>query len=111
MEVEFLNSKNRISLVKFVDLVFPGKLHEDLKNSETVEFEFLRAEIEEAWELAPLEIVSRLKTLSNSNYTSYRGIIFELYIMRKLLKAGFSLQYEYSSRGMNSSLDLSLIHI
>ena len=55
MEAEFLNSKNSISLVKFIDLVFPGKLHEDLKNSDSAEFEFLRAEIEEAWALAPLE--------------------------------------------------------
>lgn len=93
------------SELKFVDLQFPGVLHEDLRAGNESGYEILRNDIEEAWTLAPHSMQSRFKQLSGTNFIAYRGLIFELYISRTLVKGGYRVTYEYDDSQKTGSID------
>lgn len=89
----------------FTNLDFPGKLHADLINSNEVRFVDLRFRIESAWAQAPKNMRDHFKSLSGKNHISYRGLIFELYILEILCKGGFEVRYEFSERNSGPSID------
>jgi hypothetical protein len=91
--------------VKFVELSFPGVLHADLKTRKDTVYQELRLEIEDAWSLAPDSMQERFKKLSGTNFIAYRGLIFELYILRTLIKSGFQVTYEYTALENMGSID------
>ena len=80
--------------MKFIELDFPGILHEDLCTRNESVYRNLSQAIEEAWSLAPEPMQIRFKELSGTNFIAYRGLIFELYILRTLLKSGYMVTYE-----------------
>jgi len=86
-------------------LDFPGKLHEDLKKQSDSDSLKLQTDIEDAWSRAPKEMKARFKDLSGTGFTSYRGLIFELYIFRTLINSNFDVSYEYSHSGTAKSID------
>jgi hypothetical protein len=97
------------TMPRFVELDFPGILHKKLIGEEGHDYRKLRHEIEGAWELAPQLMKDRFIQLSGTDYVSYRGLIFELYILKKLHDAGFEIQYEVNLGGQNSKMDFLAI--
>lgn len=91
--------------MKFVDLKFPGVLHEELQTNKDAAYQELRLNIEDAWSVAPDPMQKRFKELSGTNYIAYRGLIFELYILKTLISSGFQVSYEFNGSESLGSID------
>lgn len=48
---------------------------------------------------------SRFKQLSGTDFIAYRGLIFELYILKTLVKDGYRVRYEYDVSQQAGSID------
>jgi hypothetical protein len=91
--------------LRFQDLDFPGVLQLDLRKSQEPGYQSLREEVEEAWSLAPNRMKKRFLELSGTNFIAYRGLIFELYILKTLINSGFNVTYEYDGSDKTTSID------
>ena len=89
----------------FADLIFPGTLHKNFKNSTDPAYLEIRNRIENVWKSAPEKLVNRFIDLSDSNFTGYRGLIFELYILEQLCLGEFEISYEYDGFKNSSQID------
>ncbi len=94
-----------MTAIKFTELEFPGILHKNLVGNQSEEYRNLRQSVDKAWELAPQSMKQRFMDLSGTGFISYRGLIFELYIVKTLIEAGFQIQYEVRMGTNTSQID------
>lgn len=92
-------------IIKFSDLDFPDPLHAEYKSSTDIFYTEARDRIENIWSKAPITLRNRFINLSGKNHRAYRSLIFELYILEILLMKDFKVDYEYSGKGISTSVD------
>ena len=95
--------------MKFKDLDFPGILHQRFANTDDHYFEPIRERVEKVWAKAPPAMRERFISLSGTNFTSYRGLIFELYVLEQLSQTGYKIDYEFQNLSNSTFIDF-LVH-
>lgn len=93
---------------KFFELDFASEVHSFLKSREWDQVAEVVQEIELAWVMAPEKLKQKIATQPNGTTIGYRGILWELFLWRKLVPNSRKLRYEYHDSGSPKCIDFEV---